>query len=205
MKKIFIVLVALIGTIFTPEVANAQSLSDIFKNIDIQKAVTSITGGEEVTVKKLKGNWTYMKPTVTLEGDDPLKNLAGSIAAGALEEKIREYCEKAGIKEGKFKFTFNNDNTFSGKLSGKSFKGNYAIDSEANALVFSYAMAGIPVTSLTAKTVLSGKNLSLLFDADKLLEFIIAISSQVENEQLKTTAKILSQYKGLNIGVELKK
>ena len=202
MKKVFIALVVLIGISGT---ANAQFWKDIFKNANVQKAVTGLTGGEELTTKKLNGNWTYIKPSVTLEGDDPLKNLAGSVAAVALEEKIREYSLKAGIKEGEFKFTFNNDRTFSGKVKGGTFKGTYTLDSRANTMTFGYEIAGFPVTSLTAKTVLLGNNLSLLFEADKLLDFIIAVSDQVNNEQLNSVAKLLGQYQGINVGVELRK
>lgn len=186
--------------------AYGQSLKDLLNSSAVKDAVTSVTGGKKLTVENLARTWTYTNPAVQLEGDNALKNVAGSVAAGELEKKLKTYCAKVGIVEGMFNYVFNNDSTFTNALKKKTLKGTFSVNPDEKTVELKYALGGkLKVTTLTAHVVISGDELSLLFNADKLLDFLSKISSISDNTTLKMVNKLASEYDGMMLGFELKK
>lgn len=186
--------------------AYGQSLKDILNSSTVKDAVTSVTGGKKLTAENLKGTWTYVNPAVQLEGDNALKNVAGSVAAGELEKKLKEYCAKVGIIEGMFNYSFNSDSTFTNALKKKTLKGTYSVNQDEKTVELKYALGGkLKVTTMTAQVVLTGEQLTLLFNADKLLDFLTKISSVSDNTTLKMVNKLASEYDGMMLGFDLKK
>lgn len=186
--------------------AYGQSLKDILKSSAVKDAVTSVTGGKKLTVENLQGTWTYTNPAVQLEGDNALKNVAGSVAAGELEKKLKIYCAKAGIVEGMFNYVFNSDSTFTNALKRKNLKGTFFVNPDEKTVELKYALGGkLKVTTLTAHVVISGNELSLLFNADKLLAFLSKVSSLSDNSTMQLVNKLTSEYSGMMLGFELKK
>ena len=53
--------------------------------------------------------------------------------------------------------------------------------------------------------LLSGNELTLLFNADKLLKFLSTVSSISSNTTLKAINKLASEYDGMMLGFDLKK
>lgn len=206
MKKVWGLGIAMCILLSVSGEAYGQSLKDLLNSSTIKDAVTSVTGGKKLTVQNLEGTWTYTNPAVQLEGDNALKNVAGSVAAGELEKKLKTYCAKVGIIEGMFNYAFNSDSTFTNALKKKTLKGTYTIDPEEATVELKYALGGkLKVTTLTAHVVISGDQLSLLFNADKLLDFLSKISSISDNSTLKLVNKLASEYDGMMLGFELKK
>lgn len=186
--------------------AYGQSLKDLLNSSKVKDAVTSVTGGKKLTVQNLEGTWTYTNPAVKLEGDNALKNVAGSVAAGELEKKLKTYCAKVGIIEGMFNYAFNTDSSFTNALKKKTLKGTYSVNAEEGTVELKYALGGkLKVTTLTAHVVIAGDELSLLFNADKLLDFLTKISSISDNTTLKMVNKLASEYDGMMLGFDLKK
>ena len=186
--------------------AYGQSLKDILESSAVKDAVTSVTGGKKLTVENLQGTWTYTNPAVQLEGDNALKNVAGSVAAGELEKKLKIYCAKAGIVEGMFNYVFNSDSTFTNALKRKNLKGTFFVNPDEKTVELKYALGGkLKVTTLTAHVVISGNELSLLFNADKLLAFLSKVSSLSDNSTMQLVNKLTSEYSGMMLGFELKK
>lgn len=58
---------------------------------------------------------------------------------------------------------------------------------------------------MTAHVVVTNDQLSLLFDADKLLDFLTKLSAVSKNTTLQALNKLASQYDGMKMGFELKK
>ncbi|GGK09590.1 DUF4923 family protein [Parabacteroides faecis] len=206
MKKAWGLMVAISILLSVSGQAYGQSLKDLLNSSAVKDAVTSVTGGKKLTVENLAGTWTYTNPAVQLEGDNALKNVAGSVAAGELEKKLKTYCAKVGIVEGMFNYVFNNDSTFTNALKKKTLKGTFSINPDEKTVELKYALGGkLKVTTLTAHVVISGDELSLLFNADKLLDFLSKISSISDNTTLKMVNKLASEYDGMMLGFELKK
>lgn len=189
-----------------PGNVKGQSLKDILNSSTVKNAVTSVTGGKKLTLQNLQGTWTYVNPALKLEGDNALKNVAGSLASTEVEKKMKEYCAKVGIVEGVFNFVFNADNTFTSALKKGSLKGTYSINEEEKTVELHYSVGKkLTVMTLTAQTVMSGDELTLLFNADKLLKFLTTISSISDNSTLKAINKLASEYDGMLLGFDLKK
>ena len=206
MKKCLIFGIFAVGVLFMAGNVYGQSLSDILKSSTVDKAVTGLTGGKSLTVDHLAGKWVYTHPAVELKGDNALKNVAGSVATAELEKKLKDICAKAGIVEGAFDYTFNKDNTFSNSLKGRTLKGTFTINAEAKTVEFHYAKVGkFDVMKMTGHVVISNNNISILFEADKLLELVSKISSIADNITLKTIGTLAKQYNGMMLGFALKK
>ena len=207
MKRFAVVWVALFGLLLVPGNAKGQSLKDILKSSAVKDVVSSVTGGQALTAENIQGTWTYVNPALRLEGDNALKNVAGSLATAEVEKKLKEYCAKVGIEEGVFNYKFNADGSFTSALKKGSLKGSYTLDSWADTMTLRYSVAGksLGITTLTAKVVLSGSELSLLFNADKLLSFLSTVSSISGNSTLQAINKLANEYDGMMIGFDLKK
>lgn len=187
--------------------AQAQSWKDILKSETVQKVVSSVTGGQSVTVASLQGTWTYVDPAVQLGSDNTLKQIAGSAATTELEKKLKEQCAKVGIVEGVFNYTFHEDSTFTSALKKGSLKGTYSVNEADKTIAFTYT-AGTSdraIYTLTASTVLAGDNLTLLFNADKLLTFLTKVASLTSNSAFQSLSQLAEQYDGLMLGFDLKK
>lgn len=187
--------------------AQAQSWKDILKSETVQKVVSSVTGGQSVTVASLQGTWTYVDPAVQLGSDNTLKQIAGSAATTELEKKLKEQCAKVGIVEGVFNYTFHEDSTFTSALKKGSLKGTYSVNEADKTIAFTYT-AGTSdraIYTLIASTVLAGDNLTLLFNADKLLTFLTKVASLTSNSTFQSLSQLAEQYDGLMLGFDLKK
>ena len=198
---------AVCGLLLIPGNMKGQSLKDILNSSAVNNAVTSVTGGNAVTFENLQGTWMYVNPALQLEGDNALKNVAGSLAATEAEKKMKEYCAKVGIVEGVFNYVFNSDSTFTSALKRGSLKGTYSVSPEDKTVTLGYTVGNkkLTVSTLTAHVVLSGNELTLLFNADKLLKFLSTVSSISSNTTLKTINKLASEYDGMMLGFDLKK
>ena len=207
MKKLLCMWMVVCGLLLIPGNMKGQSLKDILNSSAVKNAVTSVTGGKAVTFENLQGTWMYVNPALQLEGDNALKNVAGSLAATEAEKKMKEYCAKVGIVEGVFNYVFNSDSTFTSALKRGSLKGTYSVNPEDKTVTLRYMVGNkkLTVSTLTAHVVLSGNELTLLFNADKLLKFLSTVSSISSNTTLKAINKLASEYDGMMLGFDLKK
>lgn len=207
MKKLLCMWMAVCGLLLIPGNMKGQSLKDILNSSAVKNAVTSVTGGKAVTFENLQGTWMYVNPALQLEGDNALKNVAGSLAATEAEKKMKEYCAKVGIVEGVFNYVFNSDSTFTSALKRGSLKGTYSVSPEDKTVTLRYTVDNkkLTVSTLTAHVILSGNELTLLFNADKLLKFLSTVSSISSNTTLKAINKLASEYDGMMLGFDLKK
>ena len=204
MKKLLCMWLAVCGLLLIPGNMKGQSLKDILNSSAVKNAVTSVTGGKAVTFENLQGTWMYVNPALQLEGDNALKNVAGSLAATEAEKKMKEYCAKVGIVEGVFNYVFNSDSTFTSALKRGSLKGTYSVSPEDKTVTLRYTVGNKKLT-VTAHVILSGNELTLLFNADKLLKFLSTVSSISSNTTLKAINKLASEYDGMMLGFDLKK
>ena len=92
-------------------------------------------------------------------------------------------------------------------LKRGSLKGTYSVNPEDKTVTLRYTVGNkkLTVSTLTAHVVLSGNELTLLFNADKLLKFLSTVSSISSNTTLKAINKLASEYDGMMLGFDLKK
>lgn len=206
-KNYFIVLFILSGIVFFSGKAEAQSLKDILNSPQAKEAAAAVASKGKLTESELAGNWIYLHSACELKSENMLKEVSGNLINSQIEKKVDDICSQAGIKEGTLTFIFNNDKSFTTTLlNNKSLTGTYSFDKEAQRLTLNFAaIKKIPAASLNANVSKSNKNITLLFNADKLLKLISIISSTTDNAGLKAVNSLASQYDGVMLGFEMKK
>ena len=206
MKKVISIVLMAGALCLAGQSASAQSLGDLIKGITGNEAVKGVV--EKVTGTTIpvdvKGTWTYSGTAVKFESEDLLKSTAATLAASQVEEKLDQYVAKVGIKAGTFSFTFNEDNTFTATVKGKSFKGTYSISDDFKSMSLQFGKT-IGLKPFTAAISATSSQLDLLFQADRLLELLGKLTSSSSNSTLKTIGSVVTQYDGMKLGLELKK
>lgn len=206
MKKVISIIIMAGALCLAGQSASAQSLGDLIKGITGNEAVKGVV--EKVTGTTIpvdvKGTWTYSGTAVKFESEDLLKSTAATLAASQVEEKLDQYVAKVGIKAGTFSFTFNEDNTFTATVKGKSFKGTYSISDDFKSMSLQFGKT-IGMKPFTAAISATSSQLDLLFQADRLLELLGKLTSSSSNSTLKTIGSVVTQYDGMKLGLELKK
>lgn len=207
MKLIFKTLLIGVVLCFAGQTASAQTLKDILGKVKNNSTVSDIVEkvtGIDISKGDIKGTWNYTGSAVKLESEDLVKSAAAGVAATQIEKKMDEYLAKAGLKGGAFSFTFNEDNTFTTTVKGKTFNGTYTFSEEDAVINLKYGKS-LKSTGVTATAQLNGSTLELLFKADKLLDLIGKLTSATSNSTLKTIGTLAGQYDGMKIGLELQK
>ncbi len=181
-----------------------QSLKDLFNKETIRDIAGSVVEQLDVLPKNIEGTWEYAGTAVKFTGDNILTTAASQIASGQIETRLDEYLQIVGIREGAFSYTFNADSTFTTSFNKMDFPGRYTFSEEANTIELDYGK-NEKLRGITLKTQVSVSltSMELLFNADKLLDFINKISSSAGNSKLSMLNALTSQYDGLKIGFEL--
>ena len=177
--------------------ADAQSLKDILTGV-----VGQVVGDKATTETSIIGTWDYVGPDCQLKGDDLLKNIGGDAAGAEVEKKMEPIYAKAGLNT--IQYTFNEDKTCSYTIKGKTTKGTYEFDAEAKTITIKTGKLGVKVT---ANVVTLGSNMSFMFDADKILSVVKAITGATSslNKTASAANKLLEKFDGMMVGFELKK
>ena len=217
MKKIAIF--AIMATLCMGTV-NAQSfLSNIFgkltgsanteKTSTTENLVTNVIGsllGNSITLSKstIKGTWNYTGASCVLESDNALAEIGGTVATTKIEEKMNTYLSKVGVKEGKCSFTFAENDTCTFKVGSREIKGRYTLDGENKTIQFSFLQDRFTATAHVAYNVTS---LSIVFNADKMLTLVQKVmpTAATYSATLATLSTMLESYKGMMLGMKLKK
>ena len=111
-----------------------------------------------------------------------------------------------GLKEGALSYDFSTDNSFTTSFLKLELPGKYTFSSEEDSIELAYGSTGkLNGVKMKATTKVNATNLELLFNADKLIEFLGKISSSSDNQKLAALNQLISQYDGLKIGFELKR
>ena len=144
--------------------------------------------------------WKYSKPGCAFTSENLLAKAGGEIAANKVEEKLGEYYSKFGFSGSNTYFTFNTDGTFTSKIDGKSWQGNYTFDEKTHAI----QLKGL-LLSMSGYATKTTNGISLLFDQKKLLNLIKTIGSLKGNSTLSAIGTIANNYDGMRVGFEMNK
>ena len=144
--------------------------------------------------------WKYCKPGCAFTSENLLAKAGGEIAANKVEEKLGEYYSKFGFSGSNTYFTFNTDGTFTSKIDGKSWQGNYTFDEKTHAI----QMKGL-LLSMSGYATKTTNGISLLFDQKKLLNLIKTIGALKGSSTLSAIGTIANNYDGMRVGFEMSK
>ena len=144
--------------------------------------------------------WKYSKPGCAFTSENLLAKAGGEIAANKVEEKLGEYYSKFGFSGSNTYFTFNTDGTFTSKIDGKSWQGNYTFDEKTHAI----QMKGL-LLSMSGYATKTTNGISLLFDQKKLLNLIKTMGALKGSSTLSAIGTIANNYDGMRVGFEMTK
>lgn len=200
MKKTVMIMAALLF------VGVAQVYGQSFKDLlnKGKDVVGPVVEQLDVIPKNIEGNWEFSGSAVKFTGDNVLMNAASELAAGKVEDQLNEYLQKVGIRQGLFSYVFNADGTFTTTFSKMNFSGQYTFSQEEGTIELDYGKnEKLKGVSLKTDVSVSLNSMQLLFNADKLLDFISKITSTVGDSKIGALASLIDQYDGLKIGFEL--
>lgn len=144
--------------------------------------------------------WKYCKPGCAFTSENLLAKAGGEIAANKVEEKLGEYYSKFGFSGSNTYFTFNTDGTFTSKIDGKSWQGNYTFDEKTHAI----QLKGL-LLSMSGYATKTTNGISLLFDQKKLLNLIKTMGALKGSSTLSAIGTIANNYDGMRVGFEMSK
>lgn len=165
--------------------------------------IANLLGKTDVSLADLQGTWGYSKPAVAFKSDNLLKKAGGAAAAEVIEGKLAPYYEKAGIAA--MKLTIAADSTFTMKIKTVALKGTLSKDTDGNFIFQFKALGKVNIGHATSVITKTGNNITVTFDASKLITLVSKIASVTGNSTIKSVSSLLSSYDGLNAGFELKK
>ena len=166
----------------------------------INGILNNVIGSGTFKKEDLCYTWKYSKPGCAFTSENLLAKAGGEIAANKVEEKLEDYYKKFGFSSSKTYFTFNTDGTFSAKIDGKAWNGNYTFDEKTHAI----QMKGL-LLSASGYATKTTNGISLLFDQKKLLNLIKALSAFKSSSTLSAVGNIANNYDGMRIGFEMTK
>ena len=176
------------------------SFAQDWKSLVNEIAKTAI-GDNATTAQTIIGSWNYKGAASEFESDNLLTKAGGSAVSSKIETEIEKIYAKIGFNT--VKFTFNQDNTFNLTLGKISSKGTYTFDSQTKKITLKTKLG----VTLNANAVTLGNNMSILFNADKLMEALKALTGMATkiNSNAATITEVLKNYDGLDVGFELTK
>jgi hypothetical protein len=194
MIKVAMLVLCLFATVAQ---ADAQDLKSILSGV-----VKTVVGDKATTATSIVGTWKYSQPECCFESDNLLTQAGGEVAAAKVETKLASVYKT--LKLTSITYTFNEDNSYTCTLSGKTLSGTYTFDSDKKTVTMKGSTLS---TSLTAYVTVTGSTMTLTFDADKLMTVLKTVSSAASS--LNTTASVIntlaSSYDGMRLGFELSK
>lgn len=179
---------------------NSNSSSSAGSSI-INGILNNVIGSGTFTKQDLCAHtWKYSKPGCAFTSENLLAKAGGEIAANKVEEKLSEYYSKFGFSGSNTYFTFNTDGTFTSKIDGKSWQGNYTFDEKTHAI----QMKGL-ILSMSGYATKTTNGISLLFDQKKLLNLIKTMGALKGSSTLSAIGTIANNYDGMRVGFEMSK
>ena len=200
MKKIKIGMLALASLVMVSCGNMGQVMSAMTNGTGLGNAIKSVIGLDEVKAQQLIGDWKYKGPGCAFTSENLLAKAGGEIAAVQIEEKVQPYYQQAGLSAENTFISFKEDGTFSSRIAGTPFSGQYTFDEETQKITLKSLFLSV---NCYAKKEVGG--ISILFEAKKLLTFLQTISAFSDNKDLQTISDLSKKYDGVRIGFDLNK
>ena len=198
MKKIKIAMVCLTCLVLVSCGNMGQVLGAMTNGTGIVNAIKSVIGLDKVSAQGLIGTWQYKGPGCAFTSENLLAKAGGEMAAVQIEEKLLPYYQQVGISASNTVITFRQDGTFSAKICGTPFSGNYTFDEASQKIT----LKGL-LLSVNCYTKLEISGISILFEGKKLLSLLQTLAALSGNQNLETVSEISKQYDGVRVGFDM--
>ena len=198
MKKIKIGMLALASLVMVSCGNMGQVMSAMTNGTGLGNAIKSVIGLDKVKAQQLIGDWKYKGPGCAFTSENLLAKAGGEIAAVQIEEKVQPYYQQVGLSAENTFISFKEDGTFSSRIAGTPFSGQYTFDEETQKITLKSLFLSV---NCYAKKEVGG--ISILFEAKKLLTLLQTVSAFSGNKDLQTISDLSKKYDGVRIGFDL--
>ena len=162
--------------------------------------LSRVIGVDKLSQKQLYGTWRYDGPGCAFTSENALASAGGEVVATQIEKRLEGEYAKFGLKANNTYITFNQDGTFSSKIGGRSWNGNYTFNPQTSAL----NMRGL-LLNLNGFVTRNGLGISVLFESRKLLSLIQTMSAFSGDATLGSISDISKNYDGVRLGFDMNK
>ena len=200
MKKIKIGLLALASLVMVSCGNMGQVMSAMTNGTGLANAVKSVIGLDKVKAQQLIGDWKYKGPGCAFTSENLLAKAGGEMAAVQIEEKVKPYYQQVGLSAENTFISFKEDGTFSSKIAGAPFNGQYTFDEATQKITLKSLFFSV---NCYAKKEVGG--ISILFEANKLLTLLQTVAAFSGNKDLQTISDLSKKYDGVRIGFDMNK
>ena len=172
----------------------------------IGSIISNATATTKFEIADLQGTWKYSAPAISFASEDALSQIGGISASAAIESKLAPYYKKLSLTSAEI--TFDAEGNFEIKLKRGTLKGVATKQGDDGALVFNFqgAITGHEVGSLAARATKSATGeLTLTFDASRLIQLVKTISTYANNSTITTISQMLESYDNIYVGAKFKK
>jgi hypothetical protein len=177
----------------------SQVLGAMTNGTGVVNAISSVIGLDKVKAQNLITTWKYSGPGCAFTSKNLLAKAGGEVAAVQIEQKLLPYYQQVKISESNTYITFNENGTFSSKIAGTPFSGNYTFDEASQKITLKGLLLSV---NCYAKKEANG--ISILFEAKKLLTVLQTMSAMSGNKDLQTIGDLSKNYDGVRVGFDMK-
>lgn len=177
----------------------SQMLGAMTNGTGVVNAISSVIGLDKVKAQNLIATWKYSGPGCAFTSKNLLAKAGGEVAAVQIEQKLLPYYQQVKISESNTYITFNENGTFSSKIAGTPFSGNYTFDEASQKITLKGLLLSV---NCYAKKEANG--ISILFEAKKLLTVLQTMSAMSGNKDLQTIGDLSKNYDGVRVGFDMK-
>ena len=178
----------------------SQVLGAMTNGTGVVNAISSVIGLDKVKAQNLIATWKYSGPGCAFTSENLLAKAGGEVAAVQIEQKLLPYYQQVKISESNTYITFKEDGTFSSKIAGTPFSGNYTFDEASQKITLKGLLLSV---NCYAKKEANG--ISILFEAKKLLTILQTMSAMSGNKDLQTIGDLSKNYDGVRVGFDMKR
>ena len=178
----------------------SQVLGAMTNGTGVVNAISSVIGLDKVKAQNLIATWKYSGPGCAFTSENLLAKAGGEVAAVQIEQKLLPYYQQVKISESNTYITFKEDGTFSSKITGTPFSGNYTFDEASQKITLKGLLLSV---NCYAKKEANG--ISILFEAKKLLTVLQTMSAMSGNKDLQTIGDLSKNYDGVRVGFDMKR
>lgn len=177
----------------------SQVLGAMTNGTGVVNAISSVIGLDKVKAQNLIATWKYSGPGCAFTSKNLLAKAGGEVAAVQIEQKLLPYYQQVKISDSNTYITFNENGTFSSKIAGTPFSGNYTFDEASQKITLKGLLLSV---NCYAKKEANG--ISILFEAKKLLTVLQTMSAMSGNKDLQTIGDLSKNYDGVRVGFDMK-
>jgi hypothetical protein len=178
----------------------SQVLGAMTNGTGVVNAISSVIGLDKVKAQNLIATWKYSGPGCAFTSKNLLAKAGGEVAAVQIEQKLLPYYQQVKISDSNTYITFNENGTFSSKIAGTPFSGNYTFDEASQKITLKGLLLSV---NWYAKKEANG--ISILFEAKKLLTVLQTMSAMSGSKDLQTIGDLSKNYDGVRVGFDMKR